>query len=202
MARDETPGYAAWAARWRVPLGFALGAAYLIFSRPSVPLLTAGGVVALAGVAVRAHAAGYLEKDQRLATSGPYARTRNPLYLGSLLLGGGFAIAGGSWILGLAFVGLFLLIYLPVMRRESDFLRREFAGLYDEYAAAVPLFLPRLSAWGGSTEAAKFRWDQYRKNREYQAALGYAAGIIFLALKIALAPDIAFAIKNWMRSCL
>jgi phospholipid methyltransferase len=192
MAREETPGYAAWAARRRVPLGFALGAAYLIFARPSVSLLIAGGVVALAGVAIRALAAGYLEKNQRLITSGPYARTRNPLYLGSLLIGAGFAIAGGRWILGLAFVALFLLIYLPVMRRESDFLRREFAGLYDEYAASVPLFLPRLSAWhSASTGAVKFRWDQYRKNREYEAALGYAAGIIFLALKIALARKVA-----------
>lgn len=188
MAPEETKGYAAWAARWRVPLGFALGAAYLIFSRPSVSLLIAGGLVALAGVAVRAHAAGYLEKNQRLATSGPYARTRNPLYFGSLLIDAGFAIAGGRWILGLAFVGLFLLIYIPVMRRESDFLRREFAGLYDQYAVSVPLFLPRLSAWGGaSTEAVKFRWGQYRKNREYEAALGCAAGIILLALKIVLA---------------
>ncbi len=192
MARDETPGYAAWAARWRVPLGFALGVAYLIFARPSVSLLIAGSLVALAGVAVRAHAAGYLEKNQRLTTSGPYARTRNPLYLGSLLIGTGFAIAGGRWILGLAFVGLFWLIYIPVMRREADFLRREFAGLYDQYAASVPLFLPRLSAWhDASTEAMRFRWDQYRKNREYEAALGYAAGIILLALKIVLARKVA-----------
>ncbi|HME00108.1 MAG TPA: isoprenylcysteine carboxylmethyltransferase family protein [Terriglobia bacterium] len=192
MARDETPGYAAWAARWRVPLGFALGVAYLIFARPSVSLLIAGGAVALAGVAVRAYAAGYLKKNQRLTTSGPYARTRNPLYLGSLLIGTGFAIAGGRWILGLAFVGLFLLIYIPVMRRESDFLRREFAGFYDQYAASVPLFLPRLSAWrDASTETMRFRWDQYRRNREYEAALGYAAGIILLALKIFLARKVA-----------
>ena len=192
MALEETKGYAAWAARRRVPLGFALGVAYLIFSRPSVSLLTGGGVVALTGVAVRAYAAGHLEKNQRLAISGPYARTRNPLYFGSLLIGAGFAIAGGLWILDLAFVGLFLLIYVPVMRRESDFLRREFAGLYDQYAASVPLFLPRLTAWSRpSTEAVKFRWDQYRKNREYRAALGFAAGIVLLALKIVLARKIA-----------
>jgi protein-S-isoprenylcysteine O-methyltransferase Ste14 len=192
MAPEEVADYAAWAARWRVRMGFVFGLAYLIFSRPSVSLLIAGGTVALAGVGFRAQAAGHLEKNRRLATSGPYAHTRNPLYLGSLLIGAGFSIAGGSWILGLAFVALFLLIYIPVMRRESDFLRRDFAGLFDQYAAAVPLFLPRLSAWGGAaTGASKFRWDRYRANREYEAALGFAAGIIFLALKIALARKLA-----------
>ena len=178
--------YAVWAARWRVPLGFALGVAYLIFSRPSVPLLIAGGLVALAGLIVRALAAGHLEKNQRLATTGPYARTRNPLYLGSLLIGIGFAIAGGSWVLGAAFLGLFLLVYVPVARREAEFLRREFGDLYGQYAA-VPLFFPRLAGRPGApTQAGKFRWELYRKNREYEAALGYAAGVVFLALKIAL----------------
>ena len=84
-----------WAARWRVPLGFLLGVAYLVFCRPTVKLLIAGGAVAAAGVAVRAYAAGHLAKNQSLAMSGPYAYTRNPLYLGSALMGAGFAVAGG-----------------------------------------------------------------------------------------------------------
>lgn len=191
MADEETRGYSAWAARWRVPLGFILGGAYLIFSRPSVVLLVPGGVVALTGIVIRALAAGHLDKNQRLATSGPYARTRNPLYLGSLLIGVGFSLAGGSWILGVVFAFLFLLVYFPVMRRESDFLRGQFAGLYDRYAACVPLFLPRLTAWDGPDSGMGFRWDRYRKNREYEAAIGYVAGIGFLALKIALAPKFA-----------
>ena len=190
MAHEASPGYAAWAAQWRVPLGFLLSAFYLIFSRPTVPLLIVGGLVALAGVAVRALAAAHLEKNRLLTTSGPYARTRNPLYLGSLLIGAGFSVAGGRWVLGLAFVGLFLAIYIPVIRRESEFLRREFAGRYEEYAAAVPLFLPRLSAWRNASTQTRFRWDQYRKNREYEAAIGYVAGIVFLALKIVLAPKL------------
>jgi hypothetical protein len=87
--------YAAWATRWRVPLGFLLGVAYLVFCRPTVKLLIAGGAVAAAGVAIRAFAAGHLAKNQKLAMSGPYACTRNPLYLGSSLMGAGFALAGG-----------------------------------------------------------------------------------------------------------
>src|SRR5579872_4849342 len=94
--------YAAFAARWRVPLGFVFGAAYLILSRPTVKLLLAGGAVAAMGLAIRAWAAGHLVKNQNLATHGPYAYTRNPLYFGSALMAAGFVLAGGSWVLALA----------------------------------------------------------------------------------------------------
>jgi protein-S-isoprenylcysteine O-methyltransferase Ste14 len=173
--------YAAWAARWRVPLGFLLGAAYLLWSRPTVKLLIVGGALAAAGVALRAYAAGYLAKNQKLATSGPYAHTRNPLYLGSALIGAGFAVAGGNWFLAIAFVGLFAAIYWPVMRREEGYLRRQFGEVYADYAQHVPLFLPRLRRPPPGDE---FQWKQYRKNREYNALLGYVALMIFLAFKI------------------
>jgi protein-S-isoprenylcysteine O-methyltransferase Ste14 len=175
--------YAAWAARWRVPLGFLLGVAYLFFCRPTVKLLIAGGAVAAAGLALRAFAAGHLAKNQRLATSGPYAYTRNPLYLGSALMGAGFALAGGSWILALACMLLFAAIYWPVIRREEEYLRREFGEVYDRYAQRVPLFLPRFRRPAGGE---KFQWKQYRKNHEYEALLGYLAVMIFLAFEIRL----------------
>ena len=144
--------YAAWASRWRVPLGFLLGVAYLLFSRPTVKLLIAGGAVAALGLALRTFAAGHLAKNQRLATSGPYAYTRNPLYLGSALMGAGFAVAGGNWILALACLVLFAAIYWPVIRREEEYLRREFGQVYDRYAQCVPVLLPRFRrpAGGGS----------------------------------------------------
>jgi protein-S-isoprenylcysteine O-methyltransferase Ste14 len=173
--------YAAWAARWRVPLGFLLGAVYLLFSRPTVRLLIAGGAVAAAGVALRAYAAGHLAKNQRLAVSGPYAYTRNPLYLGSALMGAGFAVAGGSWILALACLVLFAAIYWPVIRREEEYLHRAFGEVYDCYAQRVPLFLPRFHRPAGGE---KFQWKQYRKNHEYEAFLGYLAVMILLAFKI------------------
>ena len=177
-------GYAAWAARWRVPLGFALGVAYLIFSRPTVRLVVTGGGVALMGLGIRAWAAGYLEKGRRLAISGPYRYTRNPLYFGSFLMGSGCVLAGGSWALGLLFLMLFPLVYWPVMRHEEDFLRRHFADIYPTYAEKVPSFFPN----GRTTPASgeEFRWERYRSNREYQAAFGYVAGVVFLALKILL----------------
>jgi protein-S-isoprenylcysteine O-methyltransferase Ste14 len=177
--------YAAWAARWRVPLGFLLGAAYLVFCRPTVKLLIAGGAVAAAGLALRASAAGHLAKNQRLATSGPYAFTRNPLYLGSALMGAGFAVAGGwkqcRWILALAYLVLFAAIYWPVIRREEEYLRRAFGEDYDRYAQRVPLFLPRFRRPAGGE---KFQWKQYRKNHEYEAFLGFLAVMIFLAFKV------------------
>jgi protein-S-isoprenylcysteine O-methyltransferase Ste14 len=174
--------YAAWAARWRVSLGFALGLAYLVFAQPKFVLLVAGAVVALAGLAVRARAAGFLEKGKTLAIAGPYSRTRNPLYLGSFLIGFGLSIASGRWILGVAFVVYFLAIYWPVMNRESGELRRQYGQAFETYARAVPLFLPR---WRGSdsSRGGKFRWARYRANREYEAALGFLAVVIFLALK-------------------
>lgn len=173
--------YTAWASRWRVPLGFLLGAAYLLLSRPTLKLLILGGAVAAVGLVIRAYAAGHLAKNQRLATSGPYAHTRNPLYLGSALAGAGFAVAGGSWILALACMVLFATIYWPVIRREEEHLRREFGEVYDRYAQRVPLFFPRLCRPEGGE---RFQWKQYRKNREYEAFLGYLGLIIFLAFKI------------------
>jgi protein-S-isoprenylcysteine O-methyltransferase Ste14 len=178
-------GYAAWATRWRVPMGFLLGVAYLVFCRPTPKLLIAGGAVAAAGVAIRAYAAGHLAKNQKLAMSGPYACTRNPLYLGSSLMGAGFALAGGwkqyRWILALACMILFGAIYWPVIRREEEYLRGKFGEVYDRYAQRVPLFLPRFRRSEGGE---KFQWKQYRKNHEYEALLGYLALMIYLAFRI------------------
>jgi protein-S-isoprenylcysteine O-methyltransferase Ste14 len=173
--------YARWATRWRVPLGFLLGVAYLIFCRPTVKLLLAGGAVAAVGLLVRGYAAGHLAKNQKLAMSGPYACTRNPLYLGSALMGAGFALAGGNWILALALVILFGAVYWPVIRREEEYLRGEFGEAYDQYAQQVPLFLPRLRRSEGG---GKFQWKQYRKNHEYEALLGCLALMIYLAFRI------------------
>ena len=176
--------YAAWAARWRVPLGFGFGIAYLVFSQPTRWHLVTGGAVALLGLLLRAYAAGCLDKNRSLAMGGPYAHTRNPLYLGSFLMGAGFAIAGASWALGVAFLGLFLLVYWPVMRREEEFLRQEFGEAYQHYASAVPFFIPRTRR--AAMKGEPFRWEVYRRNREYEAGLGYVAGVIFLALKMML----------------
>jgi protein-S-isoprenylcysteine O-methyltransferase Ste14 len=145
--------------------------------------LFAGGVIALLGLAFRAWSAGHIRKNDALATSGPYAHTRNPLYLGSFVLGLGFTIASGRPWLGLLFAALFLGIYLPVMRVEASTLSQLFGDDYTRYAAAVPLFIPRITAYRDpKTAGVKFDPGLYLRYREYQAALGLALAWILLAV--------------------
>jgi protein-S-isoprenylcysteine O-methyltransferase Ste14 len=180
--------YADWAARWRVPLGFALGAAFVFLSQPTVPFLAGGAVIAFLGLALRAYAAGCLEKSRELTVSGPYRYTRNPLYLGSFFMGLGFAVAAASWVLGLVFVCFFIVIYFPVMRREGDFLRSKFGEAYDQYAKSSSHFFPtfRITSSAAGTSGSKdgFQWERYKRNHEYEAALGYLAGLVFLVIKL------------------
>lgn len=176
-----------WVQRWRVPLGFLCGALFVVLARPRFLTLAAGGAVALIGLALRAWAAGHIRKNSALAISGPYAHTRNPLYLGSFLLGLGFTIAAGQPILGVLFVALFLGIYLPVMRVEAATLSRLFGEDYTRYARAVPLFFPRLMPYGDETSrGAKFDAELYLRYREYQAAIGLVVAWGLLALKALL----------------
>ncbi|MDX6694980.1 MAG: hypothetical protein QOF02_2583 [Blastocatellia bacterium] len=170
--------------RWRVPLGFVCGALFIVFARPRPLTLAIGGGVALLGLALRAWSAGHIRKNAQLATSGPYAYTRNPLYLGSFLLGVGFTIASGQPLLGLLFAALFLGIYLPVMRVEAATLAELFAEDYALYAEAVPLFLPRLTPYRDSkTRDTRFDASLYLRYREYRAGLGLLIAWGLLALK-------------------
>jgi protein-S-isoprenylcysteine O-methyltransferase Ste14 len=169
--------------RWRVPLGFACGALFLYFARPSVWTLIIGGAVALPGLALRAWASGHLRKNQSLATTGPYAYTRNPLYLGSFLIGLGFTIAAGQVLLILVFVVMIVGIYLPVMRVESGTLGELFGKKYARYAKEVPLLFPRLSPYRLTAEA-RFDRALYLRYREYRAAIGAIIAWALLVLKM------------------
>jgi protein-S-isoprenylcysteine O-methyltransferase Ste14 len=170
--------YADRVARLRVPSGFLLVAAFAWFSRPAMPSLAAGVPIALLGLALRGWAAGCLAKNQELATGGPYAYTRNPLYLGTLLVAAGLAVAARSVGLAVLFAVVFALVYLPVIQLEEQHLRSLFPK-YAEYAERVPALWPRL----GRRAGRGFRWQQYWKNEEYQAGLGLAVGVAFLVWK-------------------
>jgi len=180
--------------RWRVPLGFVCAVVFVLLAKPNRLSLAVGGAVALLGLALRAWASGHIRKNSRLAVSGPYAHTRNPLYLGSFVLGLGFTIAASSslWLLlllGGLFAALFLGIYMPVMRVESETLAGLFGDEYRLYASAVPLFFPRLTPYrSGEGEAAtKFDIALYLRYREYRAALGLLLAWCVLMLKAVLA---------------
>jgi protein-S-isoprenylcysteine O-methyltransferase Ste14 len=170
--------YADIVAKLRVPCGFVLVAAFVWFSAPTWISLTAGLPVSLLGLAIRAWAAGHLEKNLSLAESGPYAHVRNPLYLGTLGVAAGFVIASRRWELGVLFAAVFLLIYLPVVELEEQHLRSLFPS-YTDYARRVPKLLPRSSGNG----AKHFQWSLYRRNREYEALAGFLAGVAVLCFK-------------------
>ena len=169
------------ARRIRVPLSFAFAAVYVWLARPTLVSIAIGILLLLPGLLLRAIASGHVAKNEQLATSGPYAYTRNPLYLGSLILAVGFAVAARSWLIGLSMIAIFLAIYIPVIRGEEEFLRGRFPEFAD-YASRVPRLLPRFTpATRGQTT---FSWDLYRKHREYNAVLGAAVMMGLLALKL------------------
>jgi protein-S-isoprenylcysteine O-methyltransferase Ste14 len=173
--------YADAVARLRVPGGFAIVAAFAWFSRPSAQSLIIGISVSVLGLALRAWSAGCLYKDRELATGGPYAFTRNPLYLGTLLVAAGLVVASKSMWLGMLFAAVFAFVYLPVIQLEEQHLRDLFPE-YDAYASSVPALIPRFFRQRSAqpSTAQPFRWSQYRKNREYQAALGFSVGAAWL----------------------
>lgn len=170
-----------------MPLGFLCGALFIWFARPTWRSLLIGGGVAVIGLALRAWSAGHIRKNDALATSGPYAFTRNPLYLGSFLLGVGFTIASGQPLLAIPFAALFLGIYFPVMRVEAKHLAGTFGQDFDDYARAVPLFLPRLTPYRDvKTQGTRFDASLYLRYREYRAALGLLIAWGVLAIKAVL----------------
>jgi protein-S-isoprenylcysteine O-methyltransferase Ste14 len=173
-----------------VPLGFAVAAVFLIFASPHWGTLAASVPLVLAGLWLRGYAAGYVKKNAELTRTGPYAYTRNPLYLGSMSLAFGFAVAAGQWWLGLLLAVMFLAIYVPTIRSEETFLRGAFAG-FGEYAAKVPRLLPRLTAARFDDlqgERGRFSAERYRAHREYNASMGAAAIYAALLLRMLLFP--------------
>ncbi len=173
------------ARRIRVPLGSAFTALYLWLASPTGISMLIGAALVIPGLAIRALASGHVQKNQQLTTTGPYAYTRNPLYLGSLILAVGFAISARNWWVGAGLILIFLSIYLPVIRGEEAFLATHFPE-FAEYARRVPRLLPRLSPFGRG--GGTFSWDLYWKHREYNATLGSAAIMAALAVKLLRVP--------------
>jgi hypothetical protein len=178
--------------RWRVPCGYAVGLALLLLGRPTALSLLLGLVLVVPGQGLRLWASGHLEKTRRLATGGPYAHTQHPLYLGSVVIALGAAVASAHlWVV--AAVGAYLLAFFPfVMRDEQEFLEQGFGHEYRRWAAAVPAFLPRLLP--GGPRATRFAWERVRANREWKACLAPPAALALLYLKETLVYDVLVAV--------
>jgi protein-S-isoprenylcysteine O-methyltransferase Ste14 len=181
-----------WIARWqriarriRVPLGFVTAALYLfdLWRRAPQPVAIAWSLaLVVPGLWLRAYAAGYVKKNRELTMTGPYAYTRNPLYLGSMLIAAGFALALLSWPVALVLAAGFGVIYVPVIASEERFLRATFPG-FDAYCRRVPRLIPRLTHAvhsGNESSAGSFSLVLYLKHREYNAAIG--AALLYLSL--------------------
>lgn len=174
--------YADFVAKLRVPSGFLLVAVFAWFSAPSPRSMAWGLPVSLAGLILRGWAAGCLAKNQQLATGGPYAYLRNPLYVGTLLVAAGLAIASRSTGLALLFAAVFLFVYLPVIELEEQHLRHLFPE-YAGYAEQVPALVPRLRPVP-QKNSNPFRFSLYLRNQEFQAGVGFTAGMLFLVWKM------------------
>lgn len=174
--------------RLRLKAVWLLVVPFLWLAEPRPELLAAGAVLAALGLGLRAWAAGVIHKERELSTSGPYGHTRNPLYLGSFLVGLGVTVAGGRWIFVVAFVAFFAWIYGRTMRAEARRLEDLFGERYRDYARHVPAFLPRPLAWrtGAPRLPARpaFTLERWRRNREYEALLGVVVGFAFLCAKM------------------
>ena len=186
MSESSRMNWAKIARRIRVPLGFAFAVFYFCLARPTWRSIVLGVLVIVPGLLVRALASGHVRKNEALATSGPYAYTRNPLYLGSLLIGVGFAIAARSWWVGIALVVMFFAIYFPVILDEETFLRQRFPE-FDAYARRVPRMFPRIVRESSNDEdCGGFSFDLYLKHREYNALVGTLAMLAALIIKMML----------------
>jgi protein-S-isoprenylcysteine O-methyltransferase Ste14 len=188
-----------WARRIRVPLGFVTAAIYVfeVARRPPHPAAIAWSLLlVLPGLALRAAASGTVKKNRELAVTGPYAYTRNPLYLGSMLMAAGFAVALLSWPLALLLAAGFAIIYIPVIAAEEQFLRDAFPG-FEDYRRRVPRLLPRFvprhtpakaqdgqavpsDRLGAEPAQSGFSFALYLRHREYNAAIG--AALLYLSL--------------------
>jgi len=168
---------------------------FYYFATPSAAALAVGAALGVVGLAIRAWAAGSIRKNEGLATTGPYAYTRNPLYLGSFFLGLGVTMAGGQWIFMVLFLAFYLSVYRTTALLEEAELEKVFGEPYRTYAAAVPFFVPRHSPYrkegsgagtGTGAETEGFSLAQYLRNREWEAGLGAVAGYGVLVLRMTL----------------
>ena len=164
--------------RYRVPVGWLVGVLVVVLARPTLLSIALGVPLVVAGEALRIWASGHIRKTQVLATGGPYAHCRHPLYVGSLLIALGAAGASASLWVVLAVAVSFLAFFPSVMREETEFIAKKFPEEHAAWAAEVPPFLPRLTP--GGPRASRFEWPQVGVNKEWRTVVALPAIAVLL----------------------
>lgn len=173
--------------RLRTRSAWLIAIPFFVFAGPTRTSLAAGVFLSFVGLALRGWSAGTIQKGEILTVTGPYAYVRNPLYVGSFLIGAGLAVAGGSLLWLLLFLLFFVALYGPTVSAEAARLTERFGHVYVEYAAQVPAFVPRLTPFQAASGGGMgFRWSQYERNREWEALVGVVAAYAALSLKMAV----------------
>lgn len=159
--------------RWRVRGGFIGILLAIVLAKPNLTSILIGIAVSLIGLSVRTWASGHLKKEKELTILGPYQYTRNPLYLGNLILGISVVVGSRSWWMLAIFSAYFLLFYPVAVKNEKERMRKLFPQEYEDYKRKVPLFFPSLKHLS-SPHKSRFSWKLYKKNKEYRALTGAA----------------------------
>lgn len=165
----------------RVRAGSAAAVLVIILARPTLASISWGAGICLLGLLIRAWASGHLQKEKQLAISGPYRYSRNPLYLGNLILGIGIVVGSRSWWVLAVFIAYFAIFYPLVIRREVERLRELFPEQYGEYRKRVPLFFPAFKRLPSTPR--RYSWSLYLQNKEYRALVGTVVFWLLLLAK-------------------
>lgn len=167
--------------RRRITISWVFALAFAFLASPSPRSIAFGLALMAAGAALRTWASGHIRKQEKLATGGPYAYTRNPLYAGSFFMAAGALLMGRSWVLAVLFAALAVPLYMTVMRREEETLEEKFGADFEHYRRAVPLFIPRLSPWGEGE--GHYEWGLVMKHREWRVWIGILGVTLLLLAK-------------------
>jgi protein-S-isoprenylcysteine O-methyltransferase Ste14 len=162
----------------KIPL--FIGALLLvIFAKPNLAGMVIGIILIIIGEGIRIWAAGHLQKNEMLTVTGPYAYVKNPLYIGSILITGGFCIlADNIYILAIA-TFMFCFHYIPYKKRmEGDRLKKIFGERFEDYDQKVPDYIPRRTPY--SDERASWRFKNFIENSEEGIVLLNVIGILLI----------------------
>ncbi|MBI1819807.1 MAG: isoprenylcysteine carboxylmethyltransferase family protein [Nitrospirae bacterium] len=168
---------------YRTFISLIIGVVFLWVARPDLNSLILGVPFILLGELIRTWAAGCINKEyEQLTTVGPYAYTRNPLYVGNFLLGLGFVIIGKQWIAAVLFLFLFFVIYRSTILDEEKTLLRVFGQTFNDYQKNVPRFIPRWPLQ--KIQPHPFYWERVFRHREYNAWMGIIGVLAVFIIKI------------------